>query len=366
MKEIRFNTTVTKVANLVDFIGEAEENSKTDGCCDKTIELAFWILYSLIGITIFVGNTFTCIVFLTSGRLRKNFMNVFLVSLACWDVLMAIFVVPFYATYCSRGCKYSLTQYCWLFRKAKDCVLIATTFNICAITYDRYLAVVQPLHYGAKMTKRRVTVILAGVWTLPVVVAGIRSAWHHTKKNEDLRYANKLYDTILVVVFVIVAIFVLLVVNVKIMRAIKRHNERELTEQSRRTAWKATMEKTKRRKGTRACILVVFVFIICWLPRIVYNLSYIIKPPGLASPLFLRLAFFCLFLQSSANPFIYSFYRSEFRRAALRLVRWRKSGSRISPLFDLQLSKSKEAHDHAQSAELANMWLWSRYFREVL
>lgn len=353
MEEVWINDT--KLANLVDF-GEDDSNTKTDGHCIRSIELAFWVLYSLVGITIFIGNGFTCMVFLTSKRLRKNFMNVFLVSLACWDILMAIFVVPFYATYCSRGCEYSLTEYCWLFRKAKDCVLIATTFNVCAITYDRYLAVVQPLHYGSKMTKRRVTAILAGVWTLPAVVAGIRSAWHHTKKNDDLRYANKLYDTILVVVFVMFAIFVLLVVNVKIMRAIKKHNERELTEQSKRTAWKARMEKTKRRKGTRACILVVFVFMICWLPRIVYNFSYMIKPPGLASPLFLRLAFFCLYLQSSANPFIYSFYRSEFRRAALRLVKWRRSGSRIYPFAELQLSKSKETHDLAQSeADLTKM-----------
>lgn len=352
MEDMRANGT--KLANLVDF-GEAEdENTKTDGFCIRTIEIAFCILYSLIGITIFIGNSFTCVVFLTSKRLRKSFMNVFLVSLAFWDVLMAILVVPFYAVFCSRGCDYSLTQYCWLFRKAKDCVLIATTINICAITYDRYLAVVRPLHYGAKMTKRRVTAILAGVWTLPAVVAGIRNVWNHTKESDELRYANKLYDTVIVVVFVIFAIFGLLAVNVKVMRVIKKHNEREVTEQSRRTAWRTTMEKTKRRKGTRACILVVFVFMICWLPRIVYNLNYIIKPPGFASPLYFRLAFFCLFLQSSANPFIYSFYRSEFRRAALRLVRWRnRSASRVYPLPESkQLSKSKETHDLAQSIEL--------------
>ena len=352
MEDMRSNAT--KLANLVDF-GEAEdENTKTDGFCIRTIELAFCILYSLIGITIFIGNSFTCVVFLTSKRLRKSFMNVFLVSLAFWDVLMAIFVVPFYAVFCSRGCEYSLTHYCWLFRKAKDCVLMATTFNICAITYDRYLAVVRPLHYGAKMTKRRVTAILAGVWTLPAMVAGIRNAWNHTKENDELRYANKLYDTVIIMVFVIVSIFGLLVVNLKVMRAIKKHNERDFTVQSRRTAWRTTMDKTKRRKGTRACVLVVFAFMICWLPRIVYNLSYIIKPPGLASPLFFRLAFFCLFLQSSANPFIYSFYRSEFRRAAFKLVKWRsRSGSSVFPFAESkQLSKSKETHDLAQSTEL--------------
>ena len=335
-------TNNSKLGNLFSMGNEAYVNTTThDGHCDKLTEIIFWILYSLIGTVVFIGNSFTCVVFVTSKRLRKNFMNVFLVSLACWDVLMSIFVVPFYAVFCSHGCKYSLVEYCWLFRKAKDCILLASTLNVCAITYDRYLAVIRPLHYGAKMTKRRVTTILAAVWMLPVVVAGVRNTWHHTMEGHELRYANKLYDSILTIIFVMFSILVLFVVNVKIMMAIKKHNKREINEGSRRNAWQTTIsEERKGKKGTRACILVVFVFLVCWLPRIVYNLSYIIKPPGLTSPLFLKLAFFCIFLQSSTNPFIYSFYRSEFRTAALRLIKWRKS-RKIGPFVELVSAKSR-------------------------
>ena len=344
----------SNLAELTEFGDDSDDvNLHIDGSCNRKVEVVFWVLYSAVGIIIFIGNSFTCIVLLVSKRLRNIFMNIFLVSLSLWDVLMAIFVVPFYAIHCSHGCEYSLTEYCWIFRKAKDCVLLATTFNICAITYDRYLAVVRPLHYGAKMTKQRVIVILAGVWTAPVVVAGIRSAWHHSKINEELRYANKLYDTILVIVFVIFAILVLMVANVKIMKAIKTQNERERTEQGRRAVWRATYETRKRRKGTRACVLVVFMFVLCWLPRIVYNLSYVIKPPGLASPLFLRLAFLSLYLQSSTNPFIYSFYRSEFRRAAFKLLSRRNSTNlRIHPSVDsVQHVRSQNIQDLTPSTD---------------
>ena len=340
MEDITNNSKLP--GNFFSMGNEAYVNTSSHhGHCDKSTEIVFWFLYCLIGIVIFIGNSFTCVVFVTSKSLRKNFMNVFLVSLACWDVLMSIFVVPFYPVYCSHGCKYSLVGYCWLFRKAKDCILLASTLNVCAITYDRYLAVIRPLHYGAKMTKRRVTAILAAVWMLPVVIAGVRSTWHHTMEGNELRYANKLYDSILTIIFVVFSILVLFVVNVKIMMAIKKHTKRDITEGSRRDAWQTTIgEERKGKKGTRACILVVFVFLICWLPRIVYNLSYIIKPPGLTTPLFLKMAFFCIFLQSSANPFIYSFYRSEFRTAALRLIKWRKS-RRIDPAVELVSAKSR-------------------------
>ena len=323
----------TKAVNAINTGGRGDNNMKVDDQCDDMLEAAFRILYTVIGLVMFMGNSFTSIVFVSSSRLRQNSMNIFLLSLACWDVLMAVLVIPFYAIHCSLGCNYFLSEYCWLFRKFKDCVLMGATFNVCAITFDRFLAVLRPLRYVATMTKRRVTVILAGVWTLPAVVAGIRSSWHHTKKDKDLRYANKMYDTILVFVFVVVSVLVMLVVNVKIMKTIKRHNKREITENSRRKATRQnTSEIATRRKGTTSCLLVVFVFMVCWLPRIVYNFSYIIKPPGLASPLFFRLAFFSLFLQSSVNPFIYSFYRSEFRKATLKLIKWR-SNNRVNPIL---------------------------------
>ena len=44
----------------------------------------------------------------------------------------------------------------------------------------------------------------------------------------------------------------------------------------------------------------------------------------LVSPMLIKLSLFFLFLQSSLNPFIYSFYRAEFRQAALRLLRCQK------------------------------------------
>lgn len=324
----------TELDDKFDFKDKADATNITSNViyCHKTTEVIFWILYSLIGTIILLGNSFTCVVFLSSKRLRQSYMNVFLISLACLDVLMAIGVVPFYSVHCTRGCRYPLVKYCWIFRATKDFVLLVSTLNICAIAYDRYLAVVHPLHYGAKMTNRRVTAILGGVWLLPAALAAIRSAWHHTKSGEDLRYANKLYDIVLMFLFVFFSIIVSLFVNTKIMIAVKTHKERE---RNRRNLWRANVEElTRLRKGTRACIFVVFVYIACWLPRIVYNLSYVIKPPGLANPLFRKIAFFFLYLQSSANPFIYSFYRSEFRVAALRLIRWRSRG-RIVPVLEL-------------------------------
>lgn len=63
-----------------------------------------------------------------------------------------------------------------------------------------------------------------------VVVVGIWNVWNYIKESDELCYVNKFYDIVIVVVFVIFVIFGLLVVNVKVMRVIKKYNEREVIE----------------------------------------------------------------------------------------------------------------------------------------
>lgn len=315
----RMRTSTLRVYDIFHYIELNKKKRRRNAIqmgsdtCHTSTEILFFILYGVIGVIIFTGNLFSCVVFLTTEKLRRSKMNVLLVSLAVWDILMSVFVAPFYAVYCGRGCDYSLRNYCWLMRGAKDCVKIGTTLNLYAITYDRYIAVLHPLQYGSKITPKRVTSMLAVVWCLPMILASIRNFWQHS--GSDTRFANKLYDSIIVLGFVVLLVVLMLITNVKIMRAIRKQAEREKRD---------LQVSPQRRKGTIACVTVVLVFVICWLPRAVYNFSYIVNPPGLASPLFFRICFLFLFVQSSLNPLIYWFYRAEFRRAAFRLLRCRR------------------------------------------
>lgn len=95
-----------KLVNFVDFGEVEDENIKIDGFCIRIIEIVFCILYLLIGIMIFIGNSFICVVFLILKCFWKSFMNVFFVSFVFWDVFMVILVVLFYVVFCSWGCDY--------------------------------------------------------------------------------------------------------------------------------------------------------------------------------------------------------------------------------------------------------------------
>ena len=295
--------------------------------CGPATETLFFILYAITGTTIFIGNTFACAVFLTNEKLCRSKMNVFLISLAAWDTLMSTLVVPFYAVYCGLGCEYALVRYCWLMRGAKDFVKIGSTLNLYAITYDRYLAVLQPLHYRSKQTPCRITTILGFVWLLPLLLAGIRNTWQHFNFSENTRLYNKIYDSAMVLGIVVVLVIVMATTNVRILRVISKQAKRDKQEFPGRVT-------TERHKGTISCVIVVLVFVVCWIPRAVYNFSFIIHPPGLTSPLFFWVCFLFLFLQSSVNPFVYWFFRVEFRYAATALVRRYRRKERTAPFLN--------------------------------
>lgn len=272
-----------------------------------------------------IGNAFVSLVFIVTSKLRRNYMNIFLLSLSISDMLMALLVIPFYTVHCFRDCPHSLTHFCWLLRKARDFALGATTLNICAITYDRYLAILRPLKYNAKMTKFRVILILAVVWLAPVVVAATRNAWYHSTEEEKMRHLTmKLFDVAIIITPVIIFQVVILVVHIKIIRILGQRNpgSRSGSRSSSSHLAESPVDVLRLRKGTTSCVLVVLSFVACWLPKTVHNFSYVVVTPDpvLSSPLFFRICFLFLFIQSSLNPFIYTLYRSRFRKASRTLL----------------------------------------------
>ena len=316
--------------------------------CDYELDKIFWILNGVLGLAIILGNTFTCAVFLSRSHLREKYMNIYLISLGVADISMAILVVPGYAAFCS-GCTYTWSKYCWFFGGARDISLPATVLNLMAITYDRHLAVLRPLHYASTMTKRKVFGILLVVWITPLVVSFVRNIWQHSWDEEAVKRAETVYNAILSTIFAFLSIPILLFVNLKIMRAIKSHRRRihaEMVESLSFTNTNTDMGPTeenrlsfidnrfrqssineqtcrnisRKKTGTVSCVLIVLIFIISWIPRAFFNFSRLCDRNDLTSPLLSKLSFFFLFLQSSVNPLIYSVYRSDFRQAARRLI----------------------------------------------
>lgn len=299
--------------------------------CSLTLDMIFWVVNGALAALILAGNILACAVFLKTRQLRRSYMNIYLVSLAISDMCMGALVMPFYSVFCT-GCKYSLTQHCWLIRALKGVTFGANILNLLTISLDRHEAFFSPLRYASNTTKNRVAFILTAVWGVPVLLTGARNIWQHSESKKEALYIDRIYTNILTFIFVIIPFFLLLVINFKILYVIKKQvqriqvaNSTKLRLRLSRRNSRTTVNNVKKLKGTLACVVVVLAYILCWLPRIFYNFCFLFRRADLVSPLLIQLSLFFLFLQSSLNPFIYSFYRVEFRQATVRLLRCQRS-----------------------------------------
>lgn len=302
-----------------------ETNITEHSSCDQALETTFMVLNTTIGAVILLGNVLVFLSIATRPRLRQQPMNLFIASLAITDIMMAAAVVPGYSLFCVGCLEYPLSKYCWFMEGPKDIALASSIYNLLAISYDRALAVYRPLQYPVVMTRRRAVFIIIIVWSLSFSIALIRNFWNHTLTGAELRAINGKYNVILLIVVLLIPCITISVVNIKIMLTIRQQVHQVFVlgnpqDADKTASAESQAEVARKRKGTFACALVVFVFVVSWIPRISFNIRAVITTDLGPVALLEKLSIFLFIVQSSVNPFIYSFYRADIRRATIKLL----------------------------------------------
>ncbi|XP_007253644.2 alpha-2Da adrenergic receptor-like [Astyanax mexicanus] len=135
------------------------------------VSAAFIILVvSLLILLTIVGNALVIVAVLTSRALRAP-QNLFLVSLACADVLVAALVIPFSLANEVMGYWYFGSVWCSLYLALDVLFCTSSIVHLCAISLDRYWSVTRAVRYNLKRTPRRVRCAIAVVWLVSAVIS---------------------------------------------------------------------------------------------------------------------------------------------------------------------------------------------------
>ncbi|XP_040198039.1 olfactory receptor 510-like [Rana temporaria] len=134
-----------------------------------TFKIQFFILFLLTYVLIFTGNTLIIILVTTVDQLKTP-MYLFLKHLATTDVLMTTSVVPMTLDIIVKdegeislvGCIIQL--YCFAIFGCLQSFLIAV------MSYDRYLAICNPLRYSSLMNPNVISPLIVGLWVLVIVL----------------------------------------------------------------------------------------------------------------------------------------------------------------------------------------------------
>ncbi|XP_038584305.1 D(3) dopamine receptor [Micropterus salmoides] len=164
-------SSAERLWNDSDHLGwdERNESSEASGQDERNY---YAMLYSLLILGIVFGNVLVCLAVLRERALQTT-TNYLVVSLAVADLLVASLVMP-WAVYLEvvGGAWLFNRLYCNVFVTLDVMMCTASILNLCAISIDRYTAVVMPVLYNTThRSRKRVFMMIATVWVLAFAVS---------------------------------------------------------------------------------------------------------------------------------------------------------------------------------------------------
>ncbi|XP_046899749.1 alpha-2A adrenergic receptor [Hypomesus transpacificus] len=134
------------------------------------ISLPLTILVGILILLTVFGNILVVIAVFTSRALKAP-QNLFLVSLASADILVATLVMPFSLANELMGFWYFGKEWCEIYLALDVLFCTASIAHLCAISLDRYWSITQAIEYNLKRTPRRIKCIIFIVWVIAAVIS---------------------------------------------------------------------------------------------------------------------------------------------------------------------------------------------------
>ncbi|XP_053707791.1 somatostatin receptor type 5-like [Synchiropus splendidus] len=270
------------------------------------------VIYIVVFIVGILGNSLAIFVMLRYAKM-KTVTNIFILNLALADELY-ILGIPFLGTNSSLSYWPYGNFFCKVCMTADAMSQFTSTFCLTAMSIDRYLAVVHPIRSANWRKPQVVKVFSAMIWIVSFLVVLPVSMYSHVQ--EELNTCNLswpppentwaiafiLYTSILgfFAPLIVISICYLLIV-IRVRSAGMRAG--------------ITKRRKSERKVTRMVIIIVLVFILCWLPFYVtniVNLFYIIPEDNATAAVYFTLVILT-YVNSCANPILYGMLTDKFR-----------------------------------------------------
>ena len=263
-------------------------------------EIYVSVSLGILSVMVVVTNVFVCALVCFNKTLR-TYTNWLVLSLAVSDILTGGVLLPIVLTKPTS----LVTDY------FTALILLSVVANICAVTYDRYAAIIKPLLYpylAPKLLKRT----LVAVWLIPTIYSVLPLAWD----TNPTKTMHIVYIVCLEFFGVVVPYIFITFAYVRIFRQVRRSLTMRKNFESARE-----QRRERRRVSSDAQVAKVFcivstAFLLSWLPILYSTTVYsVFNRPDLIPDALYTISLFAVATSSLVNPIICAFLKPDFRVA---------------------------------------------------
>ncbi|XP_052377770.1 trace amine-associated receptor 13c-like [Oncorhynchus keta] len=286
--------------------------------------MASSLMMSFEAVTVFLN--VLVIISISHFKQLHTTTNLLILSLAVSDLLVGLIVIPVTTVAIMEPC-WGFEEYFCVFHFYMACLCTSLSLgNLVLISIDRYVAVCDPLLYHSKITTTRMMCCISITWCCCIIYDAaiiknfVNVQVHSRCLNEcfiveELHWANiiDLVITMVVPCSIIITLYMKIFV---VARSQARSQARKVfsKEAACVSGVKTVQANKSERKAAKTLSIVVFNYLICWIPFLFTNMLFFSSD---------NLSFTISFLplvNSLINPIIYALFYPWFKVTAKHIL----------------------------------------------
>lgn len=287
--------------------------SKAENTAHLTFFLVFNIILNVImSLTATLGNGMILLAILRTHNLRTP--SYFLItSLAFTDLLVGLVYHPFQVVQSTFYLQNKFSEICkrWEFLSV-GFFLSGVAFSLIAcISIDRYLALTLKHRYKVVVTKKRVYILIAILWSLGFagasLVTMLQVFWFHGNEANILLLSAGMICLITTCIFYIMS-----------FRTLRLHTAQVNAEQP--NSLQPNLNVVQYKKSLKTMLFTFVAFLLSLVPLECFVLSEIFRLLGKETFVFFTMSLTLMGLNSSVNPIIYFIRFTDIRNACRQML----------------------------------------------